>query len=397
MVKEPSKRDEWWEEPSTTDSEFIESDSQRGKQNGALGGLVAIVLSLLVILASSITLVFIWKGEDGFVISGPSPVLLSWQWEYREIVGMNNDSVSGLDGSGVVICVVDSGIDLSHPDLRGVKLSGWKDFVNGNNETYDDEGHGTSMAGIIVSNGGLSGVAPGVELLVAKAIDEEGQGSDETVAESVDWCVENGADIVSLSLGGAQGFGSGFFTTDELEQAVEDAIDSGVFVVASAGNDGGENDDGDVGSPGSVEDVICVGGITRFGELWEDSSKGDNDGRLLSLNPILPRNDPDKKPEIVAPGHEVPVISATGTGNSDWWGWSSGTSASTAWVSGSIALLLEAHTDLQRENSQGRQAIDNVKSSLMEVSQMRSGQNSHDDHYGYGHLRIDLLVDSFND
>ena len=278
MVKEPSKRDEWWEEPSTTDSEFIESDSQRGKQNGALGGLVAIVLSLLVILASSITLVFIWKGEDGFVISGPSPVLLSWQWEYREIVGMNNDSVSGLDGSGVVICVVDSGIDLSHPDLRGVKLSGWKDFVNGNNETYDDEGHGTSMAGIIVSNGGLSGVAPGVELLVAKAIDEEGQGSDETVAESVDWCVENGADIVSLSLGGAQGFGSGFFTTDELEQAVEDAIDSGVFVVASAGNDGGENDDGDVGSPGSVEDVICVGGITRFGELWEGSSKGDNDG-----------------------------------------------------------------------------------------------------------------------
>ena len=396
-MKEPSKRDEWWEEPSTTDSEFIESDSQRGKQNGALGGLVAIVLSLLVILASSITLVFIWKGEDGFVISGPSPVLLSWQWEYREIVGMNNDSVSGLDGSGVVICVVDSGIDLSHPDLRGVKLSGWKDFVNGNNETYDDEGHGTSMAGIIVSNGGLSGVAPGVELLVAKAIDEEGQGSDETVAESVDWCVENGADIVSLSLGGAQGFGSGFFTTDELEQAVEEAIDSGVFVVASAGNDGGENDDGDVGSPGSVEDVICVGGITRFGELWEGSSKGDNDGRLLSLNPILPRNDPDKKPEIVAPGHEVPVISATGTGNSDWWGWSSGTSASTAWVSGSIALLLEAHTDLQRENSQGRQAIDNVKSSLMEVSQMRSGQNSHDDHYGYGHLRIDLLVDSFND
>ena len=75
MVKEPSKGDEWWKEPSTTDSEFIESDSQRGRQNGALGGLVAIVLSLLVILASSITLVFIWKGEDGFVISGPSPVL----------------------------------------------------------------------------------------------------------------------------------------------------------------------------------------------------------------------------------------------------------------------------------------------------------------------------------
>ena len=404
MVKEPSNGEEWWKEPSTEEAGYVEdvgtslanSDLQRRVGNSALGSLVAIVMSLLVILASSITLVYIWKGEDGFVISGPSPVLLSWQWEYREIVGMNNDSISDLDGSGVVVCVVDSGIDLSHPDLRGFELRGWKDFVNGNNQTYDDEGHGTSMAGIIVSNGGLSGVAPGVDLLVAKAIDEQGQGSDETVAESVDWCVENGADIISLSLGGDQGFGSGFFTTDELEQSVDDALDLGVFVVASAGNDGGEDDDGDVGSPGSVEGVICVGGITRFGDLWEGSSKGDNDGRILSLNPILPRNDPDKKPEIVAPGHEVPVISASGTGKGDWWGWSSGTSASTAWVSGSIALLLEEHNDLQRENSQGRQSVDSVKNSLMEVSQMRDGQDSHDDHYGYGHLRVDLLVEHFN-
>ena len=175
MVKEPSKGEGWWKEPSTEEVGYVEdvitslpiSDLQRRVGNSALRSLVAIVMSLLVILASSITLVYIWKGEDGFVISGPSPVLLSWQWEYREIVGMNNDSISDLDGSGVVVCVVDSGIDLSHPDLRGLELRGWNDFVNGNNQTYDDEGHGTSMAGIIVSNGGLSGVAPGVDLLVA--------------------------------------------------------------------------------------------------------------------------------------------------------------------------------------------------------------------------------------
>ena len=59
-------------------------------------------------------------------------------------------------------------------------------------------------------------------------------------------------------------------------------------------------------------------------------------------------------------------------------------------------MLLEEHNDLQRENSQGRQSVDSVKNSLMEVSQMRDGQDSHDDHYGYGHLRIDLLVEHFN-
>ena len=164
-------------------------------------------------------------------------------------------------------------------------------------------------------------------------------------------------------------------------------------MIASAGNDG-EDDDGDVGSPGSVEDVICVGGITRTGDIWSGSSKGDNDGRLWP-NPIWIRGDPDKKPEIVAPGHEVPVIFAGGTGSNDWWGWSSGTSAATAWVTGSLAILLEANPDLQRENSQARQSIDAVKIAISDNSEMKEGQSDHDDYYGYGHLRVDLLVGHF--
>ena len=271
---------------------------------------------------------------------------------------------------------------------------GWRDSINGIDEPYDDEGHGTAMTGIIVSDGGLDGVAKGVDLLVAKAINDEGQGTDGTVSDSVDWCVQQGADIISLSLGGSQSFGSNFFTTDELERSVDDALDSGVFVVSSAGNDG-EDDDGDVGSPGSVEGVICVGGITRSGTIWSGSSEGDNDGRIWP-NPILPRSDPHKKPEIVAPGHEVPVLMASGVGNSEWWGWSSGTSAATAWVSGSLALLLQENPDLQRENSSGRQAIEDVKDALTQSSQKDDGQESHDDHYGYGLLRIDLLISHFD-
>ena len=361
------------------DEESVESS---GKD--AISSVIAVSMSLIVIFASSITIIYLWKGEDGFVIERPSSALLSWQMEYMDLIGANNDSLTELDGEGVVVCVVDSGVDLDHPDLRGVELRGWRDSINGIEEPYDDEGHGTAMTGIIVSDGGLDGVAKGVDLLVAKAIDDEGQGTDGTVSDSVDWCVQQGADIISLSLGGSQSFGSDFFTTDELEQSVDDALDSGVFVVSSAGNDG-EDDDGDVGSPGSVEDVICVGGITRSGSIWSGSSEGDNDGRLWP-NPILPRSDPDKKPEIVAPGHEVPVLMASGVSNSEWWGWSSGTSAATAWVSGSLALLLQDNPDLQRENSTGRQAIEGVKDAIAQSSQKKEGQESHDDHYGYGCL-----------
>lgn len=368
-------------------------DYDKGTED-AFGTVVTISVALLVVMASSIALVFFWKGEDGFIITGPSSALVSWEWEYRELVGVNDESVTGLDGSGVVMCVVDSGIDMDHPDLQNINLAGWMDSVSGIEEPYDDEGHGTAMAGIIVADGGLSGISRGVDLLVAKAIDDQGEGSDSTVSDSVDWCVQKGADIISMSLGGSQSFGSGFLTTDELERSVEDALDSGVFVIASAGNDG-EDDDGDVGSPGSVEDVICVGGITRTGSIWSGSSKGDNDGRLWP-NPILPRSDPDMKPEIVAPGHEVPVLFAGGIGSSDWWGWSSGTSAATAWVSGSLALLLEENPELQRENSNGRQSIEAVKASISQNSQMEEGQSDHDDNYGYGHLRIDLLVGHFS-
>ena len=364
-------------------------------EKDAISSVIALSMSLLVIFASSITIIYLLKGEDGFVIERPASALVSWQMEYMDLIGATNDSLSGLDGGGVVVCVVDSGVDLDHPDLRGVELRGWRDSINGIEEPYDDEGHGTAMTGIIVSNGGLDGLAKGVDLLVAKAINNEGQGTDETVSDSVDWCVQQGADIISLSLGGSQSFGSGFFATDELEQSVDDALDSGVYVVSSAGNDG-EDDDGDVGSPGSVEGVICVGGITRSGSIWSGSSEGDNDGRLWP-NPILPRSDPDKKPEVVAPGHEVPVLMASGVSNSEWWGWSSGTSAATAWVSGSLALLLQEKPDLQRENSTGREAIEEVKGAIAQSSQKKEGQQGHDDHYGYGHLRIDLLISYFDD
>ncbi|MDP6318332.1 MAG: S8 family serine peptidase [Candidatus Thalassarchaeaceae archaeon] len=359
--------------------------------NDAFPWFVGIVSGLITFLSILILILWLWADMNGVIIGGPPPTLTGWEESYRDLTGL--DEIEGLDGSGVVVCVVDSGIELNHPDLQQLELAGWFDVINSHQTPYDDEGHGTAMAGLIVAQDGLRGAAPGVDLLVVKAIDETGTGTDSGIAQAVDWCVENQADIISLSLGGDGGFSFAGITTDQLEQAVQDALDEGVFVIAAAGNDGG-NDDGDVSSPGSVEDVICVGGVTRLGNVWSGSSQGDNNGQIWP--PMLPRSDPDKKPEVIAPGAEVPVLMAGGSGDGSWWGWASGTSASTAWVSGGLALLLEAHPELQREGASGGEtAIELVKQRLSENSQMDDGQNDHDDYFGYGIFKIDFLIDSF--
>ncbi len=358
--------------------------------NSALPWLIGAVSSLFSLFVVAIILLWVWSNAHDIIIGGPSPTLTGWQESYYDLTGF--DEIDHLDGSGVILCVVDSGIELSHPDLRHQTLVGWLDVINGQSEPYDDEGHGTAMAGIIVAKEGLRGNAQGVDLLVAKAIGSNGQGTDEGIAEAVDWCVSNQADIISLSLGGEGGIGFLGITTDQLENAVQDALDQGVFVVAAAGNDG-QDDDGDVSSPGSVENVICVGGVTRLGNVWSGSSSGDNNLQLWP--PQLPRSDPDKKPEVLAPGAEVPVLMAGGSGDGTWWGWASGTSAATAWVSGGIALLLQEHPELQREGvSGGMSAIDLVKEKISQNSQMDDGQTEHDDRFGYGIFRIDLLIGS---
>ena len=349
----------------------------------------SVTLVSLFFIAVILLWVFITMNGEVFGFSPPQS-LTTWEEEYKEMTGVNE--IQGLDGTGISLCIVDSGIDTTHPDLKNINLKGWNDVINSASEPYDDDGHGTAMAGIIVADGGLNGLAKNVDLYVAKAINSDGSGTDDGIAEAVDWCVSQDSDIISLSLGGAQGFGGGIFTTDSLEVAVEDAIDVGVIVVAAAGNDG-ENDDGDVSSPGSVENVICVGGVTRLGNVWSGSSEGDNNGRLLPLPPILPRDDPDKKPEIIAPALEVPVLM---TNSESWWGWSSGTSASTAWVSGGLALFLQEYPEFQRTNDSDSTKIEELKVLLSENSQMKDGQNQHDDRFGYGIFKIDNLINSEN-
>ncbi len=199
-----------------------------------------------------------------------------------------------INGSGVVIAILDTGIDASHPDFY---------FPNGTSKiilsisTVPDEdpedryGHGTHVAGIAAgtgrASGGLyTGVAPGALLMNIKVISDEGFGMVSWIIAGIEAAVENGADVINLSLGGGlNGDGS-----DPLSMAVDWAVDQGVVVVAAAGNDG--PDYYSLGSPAVANKAITVGATYKNGTLVDFSSRG-------------PTGDLRVKPDVLAPGVDI--------------------------------------------------------------------------------------------
>ncbi|NQE55111.1 Subtilisin-like serine protease [ANME-1 cluster archaeon GoMg3.2] len=166
-------------------------------------------------------------------------------------------------GKGVVVAILDTGVDYTHPALGGCKGFGCKvidgyDIVNDDWDPMDNDGHGTMVAGIIAANGALKGVAPDAELRVYKVLEpsEYGPASGDTsdVIAGIDEAIKDEADIICMSLGGELGV-----TDTALAFAVSRAVDAGVIVVAAAGNDGPWI--GTIYSPASYEDVIAVGSV----------------------------------------------------------------------------------------------------------------------------------------
>ena len=343
--------------------------------------IVSVATAALLILVAGFAYNII--AGDGLTFVKPSDALIESEQTYREMIKIP----SGYSGSGVNVCVVDTGMELNHPDLEGFEVAGWVDIVQGKSNPYDDHGHGTNMAGILVADGWINGIAKDVNLYVAKALLANGSGYEEDVVAGIDWCIGQNVSIISLSLGGGQDlFPLPGSNGRSIEDSVNDATARGIFVVAAAGNDGGEDDDGDVASPGSERRVICVGGVTQSGDHWSKSSTGNNGFSALPFK--LPRGDPDKKPELVAPAKDVPVLNTQGT-----WSASSGTSAATVFVTGAIALLLEAQPQLASNGTSGDvSTIDEVKDWIMQSVQPKEGQTEHDDDYGYGLLDIDALL-----
>ncbi len=125
----------------------------------------------ILIVSSMIYIGFIVFGENGLVSYRPGDQAIESQEIYSDLIGFSGVKLSG---DNVRVCIVDSGTMLEHKDLESFNIVLWKDFIQAKSTPYDDNGHGTSMAGILVADGWMKGIAPRVDLLVAKALGKHG-------------------------------------------------------------------------------------------------------------------------------------------------------------------------------------------------------------------------------
>lgn len=194
-------------------------------------------------------------------------------------------------GAGVVIAIVDTGVEQRHPDLVDHLLPG-TDLVDGDDDADDPNGHGTHVAGLAAAVGGngegITGAAPEAELLPVRVLRTDGSGSARTIAEGVDWAVAHGARVVNLSLGG-EGLAPALFQNGPLNRAVRDAAARGVVVVVAAGNEAVTETAYRPGVPVLVVNATDAGGapasFSTFGDPSAVSAPGVD---VLSTTPTAP-------------------------------------------------------------------------------------------------------------
>ncbi len=240
---------------------------------------------------------------------------------------------AGTTGAGVVVAVLDSGIDTTHPDLTGIVVDS-QDFVEDGKGTSDSNGHGTHVASIIAGRGTASnelyrGVAPGAQLISGRVCDH--LCPESAILAAMEWAVvTKGARIVNMSLGGGDRQG-----TDPTEAAVDQlSAQYGALFVISAGNNGAFRS---VSSPSSADAALSVGAVDDDDQLTPFSSRGPRVG------------DGAVKPDLTAPGDGIVAARATLSGPplgepvGTAYQRLSGTSMAAPHVSGAAALLLQRH------------------------------------------------------
>lgn len=297
----------------------------------------------------------ILAGESGVIMSQPNFYYNSLAGENPQYgaVKIGADAASGATtGRGITVAVVDTGVDYNHPALKE-KVAQKADFVSADMSGFTAESHGTSVAGIIaaspVEEGGMSGVAPGVRLIAARACWADSQGgskavcSSEKLAKGIDFAISNNAQVINLSVGGPR---------DALIAAlIQQAYGSGVTVVAAAGNGGAK---GKPVYPAAMREVIAVSATDADDKLYTLSTRGDY-------------------VDVAAPG--VDILSPAPGGA---WQMESGTSQAAAHVSGAVALILQDYPELSPFQ---------IKY-LLESSAVDLGKPGKDPEYGEG--RIDV-------
>ena len=270
----------------------------------------------------------------------PAGRYMAMRAEWENIFHLSQIYSRGITGKGIAAAVLDTGI-YEHEDFRFPKnrICCFRDFINGKNMPYDDNGHGTHVSGIVASGGfgpGTKriGIAPEAEIAALKVLDEKGSGKISTMMQAIDWLLQNyrrfGIRIVNISVGmPVKNWRDP--QRDPLVQKVEELWDAGLTVVVAAGNEGpGQYT---ITSPGVSRKVITVGALEEgtsqkrgFGRMVHYSGCGPVPGTCVC------------KPDVIAPASDI----LSCDNHRGAYRRRSGTSMATPVVTGVIALLLSA-------------------------------------------------------
>ena len=324
----------------------------------------------------------------------------------------NYNGSTGYNGDGVIVAVVDSGVDYTHVDIAGSMWNGGSDFphhgfdvCNNDNDPMDDYCHGTHVAGIIAGQGNAgtqTGIAPGAKIMAIKVLDDTGYGSDADLITGVQFAMDHGADIINLSLGDPEMGPSAVYRN--LFNTVKEA---GLVAAVAAGNVGDTQYSypvpfnvecpGNCPPPwlhpdqvnltsGGTSGVICVGATDANDAHCGFSSVGPvtwAEGQNIGEYSDYPYQNGDAsqpgliRPDISAPGANVTSLNyLTGSGYVAY----DGTSMATPCVSGVLALLLDANPNLSPAE------LD----SIIELTATPAGNSKKDNRVGAG--RIDALA-----
>ncbi|MGW7380155.1 S8 family serine peptidase [Streptomyces sp. NPDC054794] len=238
---------------------------------------------------------------------------------------------AGLTGKGVTVAVLDTGVDLGHPDLAE-RVSATKSFIEGQ-EVADRNGHGTHVTSTVGGSGAASdgrerGVAPGATLAVGKVLSDQGSGSESQIIAGMEWAARDvHARIVSMSLGSTEASDG----TDPMAEALNTlSKETGALFVVAAGNTGAPSS---IGSPGAADAALTVGAV-------------DADDRAAHFTSAGPRyGDNALKPDLSAPGVDILAARSQLLPGSGYYTSMSGTSMATPHIAGVAALLAEEHPD----------------------------------------------------
>jgi len=287
---------------------------------------------------------------------------------------------AGYDGSGIVVGIMDTGVDPDHPALSGKFFGYWFDAVNGQSQPYDDHGHGTHCTGTILGGDGPGpfandiGVAPGARFVSCKIFNSQGSAYATWIHNGFQKILEwksQGVDIRVVS----NSWGSTDITNTEYWDDVVNWRNAGIIPVFAAGNNGPNT--GTINTPGSFPNVIAVGATDNNDNIANFSCRGPAPNQSPWNNTSYwPRSDWNFiKPNISAPGVSVPS-SVPGGSYQSW----DGTSMATPHVAGAIAILLQKNPNLD---------FNTVYSLLLDYARQPSqGAPYPNNNYGWGVLDV---------